>query len=278
MNLEHLKARALLQISESIDNDTLVLPRIPEVVEKIDAAMEGKRASIRDVSDIIKFESSISARILQISNSPLVRGSNKITSLHNAITRIGLEMVRNLVLCMAVKDSFSVKQPFLKKKMKDAWRRSIAVSMYAYVLAKKFRLDADFAMMAGMLHNLGVLPIIDYVSKHDELLEDKRILDYLIKTLHKIVGIKILRQWELQDELIEAVEFYDDVDTVRAGPIDIVDVIIVAHCYSNDSLENPLDWYRVRAIRKMNLSSFELHKILKDATKEISEMSMILFK
>jgi HD-like signal output (HDOD) protein len=277
MNIKELKEVALAKISESIENDTLVLPRVPEVVEKIDAAMAGRNTSIRDVGEIIKFESSISARILQIANSPLIRGSVKISSLQSAITRIGLEMVRNLVLCMAVKDSLTVKQPYLKNKMKESWGRSIAVSMYAFSLAKKFKLDADFAMMAGMLHNLGVLPIIDYVSKHEELLEDKRVLDFLIKALRKPVGIKILKQWEFQDELIDVVECYDEIDMERPGAIDILDVVIVANCYCTDSLENPLDWYRVRALRKMHLSSTELHQILKDATKEISEMSRILF-
>ena len=278
MSLEDLKNKAFIQISKSIDNDTLALPRVPEVVEKIDSAMLDKTTSIKDVSEIIKYESSISARILQIANSPLIRGNSKITSLHSAITRIGLEMVRNLVLCMAVKDSIPVKQSYLKKKMRQVWEHSIAVSMYAYVLAERFGKDADFAMMAGMLHNLGVLPIIGYVGKNEELLEDYRVLDYLISTLHKSIGIRILKQWEMQEELLEVIEGYDEIDKERAGAIDIVDIVQVAHCYSHDLRENTLDWYRVRALRKMHLTSSELAQILKAAVKEVSAMSDILFR
>jgi HD-like signal output (HDOD) protein len=278
MKLEDLKHSALLKISESIDNDSLVLPRVPEVVEKIDAAMVNQKTSIKEISEIIKFEASISARILQIANSPLIRGNAKITSLHSAVTRIGLEMVRNLVLCMAVKDSLTVRQSYLKKRMRQVWGDCIAVSMYSYVLANHFDLDADFAMMAGMLHNLGVLPIVGYVGKHDDLVDDSGVLDYLVSALHKPLGVRILKQWEMQRELIEVTEGYDEIDKARPGAIDIVDIVMVANCYNQDVRENTVDWYRVRALRKMHLSSSELDLILEDAVKEVSMMSEILFR
>lgn len=278
MNLDELERDALKKISKSIQDDSLVLPRVPEVVRKIDAAIANSETSMKEIGEIIKFESSITARILQIANSPLVRGNAKITSLHNAITRVGLEMVRNLVLCMGVKDSFSVNRSVLKRIMKGIWDDNTAIAMYAYVLAKHFGLNSDFAMMAGMLHSLGKLPIIDYASKHDEVLDNVRLFDYLIKTLHKPLGIKILRRWEFQEELISVIENYDEIDKERSGGIDIVDVVIVAYCFRNDTQANPLDWYRVRALRKMHLTRDELEKILRPVSGDVSEVSRILFE
>ena len=278
MNLDELERDALRKISKSIEDDSLVLPRVPEIVQKIDKAIANSDASIKEISEIIKFESSISARILQIANSPLVRGNTNITSLHGAITRIGLQMVRNLVLCMGVKDAFSIHGAVLRRKMKELWDDNVAIAMYAYVLANHFRMNCDFAMMAGMLHSLGKLPIIDYASKHREILEDERVFDYLMKTLHKPLGIKILRQWEFQDELISVIENYDEIDKERPGEIDVVDLVIVAYCFVIDTQSNPLDWYRVRALRKMHLTRNELEKILLPVTGEVSDVSKILFQ
>lgn len=277
MNLEELVRNALEKISKSIEDDTLVLPRVPEVVEKIDAAIADENSSLKEIGGIIQYESSISARILQIANSPLVRGNSNITSLHSAITRIGLDMVRNLVLCMGIKDAFITRNPFLKRKMKEIWDNNISIAMYAYFLAKHFKLNEDFAMMAGMLHSLGKLPIIDYAGKHSELVEDTRVFDYLINTLQKPLGIKILRQWEFDDELISVVENYDEIDKDRPGEVDVVDIVVVAYCFQSDTQENPLDWYRVKALRKMRLSRNELCKILQTARGEVAEMSNIMF-
>jgi len=277
MTLEEMERNALRKISKSIEDNSLVLPRVPEVVKKIDAAISNSHTSMKELGDIIKFESSISARILQIANSPLVRGNTKITSLQNAITRIGLEMVRNLVLCMGMRDSFTMSRYVLRKKMKELWDDNVAIAMYAYFLARHFGMNADFAMMAGMLHSLGKLPIINYASDNNEILEDPRVMDYLINTLNKPLGIKILRQWEFQEDLIDVIEHYDDIDRKRPGDIDYVDIVTLAYCYRNDTKENPMDWYRVRALRKVGMSYDELKRILHPVRGEVSEVAMILF-
>lgn len=277
MKLEDLERNALRKISQSIEDNSLVLPRVPEVVKKIDAVMQNSRTSMKEIGEIIKYEASISARILQIANSPLVRGNTKITSLQNAITRIGLEMVRNLVLCMGLRDSYSVNRYILRKKMKEIWDNNTAIAMYAYFLARHFGMNADFAMMAGMLHSIGKLPIINYASEHDDILEDPRLLEYLINTLHKPLGIKILRQWEFQEDLISIIENYDEYKVTRTGELDYLDIIIVAYCYLNDTKENPLDWYAVKALRKMGITRDELERILHPVRGEVSEVAMILF-
>jgi HD-like signal output (HDOD) protein len=277
MSLEELESNALKKISKSIEDNSLVLPRVPEVVKKIDAAINNSHTSMREIGEIIKYESSISARILQIANSPLVRGNTNINSLQSAITRIGLEMVRNLVLCMGVRDSFIVNRYALRKKMKELWDDNIAIAMYAYFLARHLGMNADFAMMAGMLHSLGKLPIINYASEHHEILDDSRVFDYLIKTLHKPLGIKILRKWEFQDELVSVVENYDEIDKSRPGEVDHVDVVIVSYSFRNDSHETPMDWYRVKALRKMGISRDELGRILNPVSGEVSEIAGILF-
>jgi HD-like signal output (HDOD) protein len=186
-------------------------------------------------------------------------------------------MVRNLVLCMGVRDSFSVNRYVLRKKMKELWDDNIAIAMYAYFLARHFGMNADFAMMAGMLHSLGKLPIINYASEHSDILDDPRVLEYLINTLHKPLGIKILRQWEFQEELISIIQYYDEIDRNRPGEIDFVDVVTVSYCFRNDTQEHPIDWYRVRALRKMGLSRDELARILRPVSGEVSEVGRILF-
>lgn len=275
--LKKLESTALEKIGESIEDGSLILPRIPEVVRRIDDAMTQEDVSIKEISDIIKFEPSISARIIQIANSPLVRGNVNITSLQGAITRVGLYMVRNLVLCMGLKDSFVPKGRFLRAKMKALWDANTAVAMYSYALSKYSPVSPDYAMMAGMLHGIGKLPIIDYVGKHPGLIEDERVYDYLVDTLHKPLGVRILRQWELQDDIIDVVEYYNDLRKERSGLVDVVDIVILAYGYYSDVPENPIDWYQIPALDRLGLTPDDLKKALRRTGTEIAEIAKILF-
>ena len=277
MNLEDKEHNALLHISKRIEDGTLALPRMPEVVRKIDLAMSNENASMKEICSLIQYEPSISARIMQIANSPLIRGISNITSLQSAVTRIGIDMVRNLVLCMGIKDSYSVRTSLLRNKMKQIWDDNTAISMYAYALAKHLRMDADNAMITGMLHSIGKLPIIDYANSHPEVVSETRVLDYLIDTLHKPLGIKIIRHWDFDDKYIDVIENYDNFDKPHPGDIDLVDIITLAYCYRINTPDSPLDWFRVKPLRKLKLSADQLEKILRPTNKEFTEISQILF-
>ncbi|MDH5182798.1 MAG: HDOD domain-containing protein [Gammaproteobacteria bacterium] len=277
MNLEDKEHNALLQISKRIEDGSLALPRMPEVVRKIDLAMSSENASMKEICSIIQYEPSISARIMQIANSPLIRGMSNITSLQSAVTRIGLDMVRNLVLCMGVKDSYKVRTSLLRNKMKLIWDDNTAIAMYSYTLARHLKMDADYAMIAGMLHSLGKLPIIDYANSNPEVVSEPHVLDYLIDTLHKPLGIKIIRNWEFDDEYIDVIENYDNFDKVRAGEVDLIDIITLAYCYRINTPDSPLDWFRVKPLRKLKLSADQLDKILQPTNNEFTEISQILF-
>lgn len=277
MNIEDKENNALLQISKRIEDGSLALPRMPEVVRKIDLAMSSDNVSMKEICNIIQYEPSISARILQIANSPLIRGISNITSLQSAVTRIGIDMVRNLVLCMGIKDSYKVRTSLLRNKMKRIWDDNTAIAMYSYSLARHLKMDADYAMIAGMLHSLGKLPIIDYANSHPEVVSEPHVLDYLIDTLHKPLGIKIIRHWDFDDAYIDVIESYDNFDKVREGEIDLVDIITLAYCYRINTPDSPLDWFRVKSLRKLKLSAEQLEKILQPTNKEFAEVSQILF-
>ena len=94
------------QLLNDLDKDTLVLPTLPEVAIRVRDALADEEQSLADVSKVITTDAALSARLIQVSNSPLLRTSNPIDSVESAVTRMGSNMVRNLVTSIVMEQMF----------------------------------------------------------------------------------------------------------------------------------------------------------------------------
>src|SRR5690554_956947 len=90
-------------IKAAIESDKLQLPTIPEVALKVRQAVNKDNASDAEIAKTISSDPALSARLLQIANSPLYRARQKIESLQAAITRLGHNTIRSLVMNLAMK-------------------------------------------------------------------------------------------------------------------------------------------------------------------------------
>jgi len=73
--------------------------------------------------------------------------------------------------------------------MRDLWQHSIEVAAASQVIASKQpNIANDEAMLAGLIHQIGALPILMKAADMPELLEDPRRLDTLIDNLYPKIG------------------------------------------------------------------------------------------
>ena len=89
------------ELKKAVETDRLVLPTLPEVALKIRSAVENENASTQKIADTLTQDASLSARLIQVANSPLYRSRNPIDDLQMAVTRLGIRMVRDLVISLA---------------------------------------------------------------------------------------------------------------------------------------------------------------------------------
>ena len=94
----------------------------------------------------------------------------------------------------------------LQKRMEDVWRHSTRVAAISYVLAREVPgLDAGHAMLAGLMHDIGVIPILTSAEHHAALADDTDLLDRMVQRLRADCGAMILRAWEFAPEFIDVV-------------------------------------------------------------------------
>ncbi len=180
------------------------LPSLPDVVRQINKALQDPNLDFQRVAHILQMDPVVAARIIQVANSALYMSTRPAESLKDAITRIGLEGVRAIVMTVALRNLFKPKASVIAQRMQQLYESSITVGVISHVLARRLnrRFDADHAFLAGLLHDIGVVPVLVVAEGHSDLKGDATLLETAIQAMRGPVGMMLLRQWEFDADLI----------------------------------------------------------------------------
>jgi len=243
---------------DDLEHNRLVLPTLPEVALKVRDAVEKQDASAGDIAKIISIDVALSARLLQVCNSPLYRTRTPVENIQTAIARLGNIQVRNLVSSMVMQQMFQATSDVLDKKMRSAWEHSTNVASICFVLAATAGIPKDQAMLAGLIHDIGALPIMVHAETMPELRDDPALLNKIIMKLHTIIGEKILRDWEFPKSLVDVAAQHENLNRNPETGADYVDVVIVSNLQSYIGSNHPctkIDWSTIPAFQRLGIES-----------------------
>lgn len=248
------------ELLDAIDNDELILPTLPEVALRVREAAEDPDISIPELSKVISNDAALTARIIKVVNSPLLRSNTEIGDLNMAVNRLGMSYTANLALGLAMEQMFQATSDVIDRRLREVWNRSTEVAGVCHVLCRHFtRLKPDQATLAGLVHQIGVLPILTYAEENGQLLNDPFTLEKVIEQLHPLLGQRILQAWDFAPALSIVPAQYLEFDRV-SEQVDYVDIVQVAVLQSYAGSEHPLgqiDWTQVEAFAKLGLEVSE---------------------
>jgi len=263
--------------------DKLVIPCLPDVALKLRSAIQ-KDIGIQEAVQIINFDSVISSRLIQIVNSPLYRAVNPITNSLDAVSRLGLDTTRNLVTSISIQNLFKSKNKETKLKVHELWKKSIEVSSISYTLAVLTKkANPDEALLAGLTHNIGALPILIFADSLNQNEYSEQDLKHTIKTLQGLIGSLILKEWGFPENLQVIPKNIEKWYGNEQGELDISDVVLLAKYHSYIGSENSQQLpaiYTLPAFQKLGnneLTPDMSLQTLNDAKQQIAE-AMSLFR
>ncbi|MDH1654840.1 HDOD domain-containing protein [Pseudomonas mosselii] len=238
--MNKLAEKVQAQLLAAIDRDDLVLPTLPEVALSIREAAEDSEISVSALSKVIGRDAALSARLIKVVNSPLMRAAVEVTDLHTAITRLGINYSCNLAIGLVIEQIFHARAPAVEHKLRDIWANSLEVAGISYELCRRYtQLKPDQATLGGLVHQIGALPVLIYAEEHNELLSDPICLHFVIEQIQPVLGDKILSAWEFPEQLINVPSQMQDLDR-RTDQIDYIDIVQIARCISQRERSRPL--------------------------------------
>lgn len=262
-------------LHDEIQANRLILPSLPEVALKVRDAVEQEKINAVKLAAMIAEDAALAARLIQVANSPLYRGRTEITNLQMAITRMGYNTVRTLLMSLAMQQIFQPTSALLDRYFHAIWQTSVNVAAISRALAAFYpHLNAEHALLAGLIHQIGKLPILTLAEQTPGLANDQTRLDHLLEALHPQIGGVILKNWNFPQTLLEVVtEYLQWQRQPDGGLADYVDVVQVAYLehLTGSGEELPVDPSQVSAFARLGLApDIEIIEIeAVDATKQL---------
>ena len=192
------------------------------------------------------------------------------------VARLGSKLVRNLVTSQVMKQMFQATHDGVDQRLRAVWEHSVQVAAIARALAGPCSgIVPDQAMLAGLLHDIGTLPILYRAEERHDLLATPGLLDGLICRLHTRIGSAILTHWRFSESLVEVAAEHENLARSHPGGADLVDIVQVANLQSHIGTDHPLgwvDWGQVSAFQRLGLD-VDVHEIeLTACTEEIEQV------
>ena len=217
-------------IKEELLGEKIKLPGLPDIARRVQVGVNNPDFNAADIAKIIQTDIPLSGRIIQVANSPLYQGVTPVENCQTAITRLGMKVVKNLVTSFSVRRLYSGKSSLARKKVEQLWKHSVKIGAISFTLARVTPgFDPERAMLAGLVHGIGELLILNYAEKHSELLKDEVIYQEVVKRYQHKIGALILKQWRFDQALIQVALSSEDWFRNPAVKPDYADVIMVSH-------------------------------------------------
>jgi putative nucleotidyltransferase with HDIG domain len=265
------------EIIASLDEQPLPLGTVAEAVIRMTTDPE---VSAKDLAMAISGDPGLAGKLIKRANSAFYSGSERITTVPQAIVRIGFPGTRALAVAGSVHALFrSGDAEGFEQRL---WRHSLAVATGARVLIRHIRPALDEEVyLGGLLHDIAKLILLQrFSSAYQPVLRraqesDANELDIestMLGFTHADLGAMILERWKFGPEQIEAVRFHHQPERATAhgedgGSQDIITHLAHAICLANlmaKALEHVSDGDRKSALvhtpsaRFFGLSSEEI--------------------
>ena len=195
------------------------LPSLPEVYRRIVSELSRPDGNIVKIAEIVSEDVGMSAKILQLVNSAFFGVPRQIDSIRQAVTLLGFEILKSLVLSQQVFKAYDdlERSGLNLSGIIRHCNRTGALARRIAILEDLPSIQCDQALMAGMLHNVGKLILADcyperYASVCTEV-EETGVSDRVAEEAefgvsHELIGGCLLGVWGLPDNIVEAVSFH----------------------------------------------------------------------
>lgn len=228
---------------------TVDIPSCPAVVSSAMAEAQKDEPDLRRMAELISNDPAMSAAALKLANSPLYRSGSRISSVRQAVERLGTKNVVCIVVSVALRSSVS---GLSNSWLEGFWRRNTQLALTAALIARRqFGISPDAAYTYTLFHDAAV-PIMmkrfpEYGKVMDKTMAEGRFLvdaerEYFPCT-HPIVGSLLVRNWGLPAILGLAIRFHHEPDayelpdkTLPGGALSFIAVTQVAEHISHEIL------------------------------------------
>jgi len=254
------------------------LPTLPTVASEIITLTAREDTTLADIANLVSKDTALSVKILKVSNSAFYSFAQQISSINQAVSILGINAVRSLVLSFSF---LSMKGG--KKKVhfnfEQFWKNSLACAVASKLILERVKgADTEEIFICGLLQNLGELIVaITFPEEYEAVLAKITEGQYdalnaeedTFGTSHPTIGYEVAKNWGFPEVLLLPILYHHDPLQYKGGNKKIevtckasyLSDLLVAILYS----DKPQDFhnrFRKEAKKLLGLTNEDLDHIL----------------
>lgn len=271
-----MQSHLIEQVSLAIERNELVLPAMPDLIIKIQKMLDNMNVSITEIVSALASDPAIVAQLIRAANCATYNDKPRVTNITSAVSRLGFKFMRNILIDIAMVKLSRTSHPVMQKHLSAFWSHSREVAVLSYVLAKtQPHLDAEQAMLAGLLHDIGTLPLCLHLEQAEGLTDMS--LDAIVRKFRAPIGESLLKSWGFPPEFTEVTFAHEDLfRETGCDRASYADIVTVANML-NKSTVNLVNWDNVAAVKRLWFSPETFRTFFSLFEPEIRQAHDILF-
>ena len=191
----------------------LELPFLPETCAKVIASCHDERSDPRAVAELIQRDQALAAHVLRIANSAAYAPKERIVSLQQAVSRLGLATVCEIALAVSLKARVFQARGY-QAIARELWRHSAMAGSYAKEIARVRRFNVEGAFTCGLMHDVGkpvvLLAFLELLAERGDARPPYHVLEAAMDRFHARVGALLVERWGLPEWIRDAIQHHDD--------------------------------------------------------------------
>ena len=218
--------------------DVSAIPSLPQLYMEISRAAASEDCSLREITRIIERDMAMTAKLLQLVNSAFFGLGQRISSPEKAVSLLGINRIKAIVLVDQVFSQFSIKGGEHGFTADSLWRHSLQVAHLARAISKHEKQNGDRpdqAYTAGLLHDIGILIL---ASQHREAFSKVIGADNPMgidnDPVHAVAGAHLLSLWGLPSRIVEAVALHHTPNSIAFDGLCALSAVHVADALLSD--------------------------------------------
>lgn len=212
MNTASNEQLIISQTNQRIQRDDVEVPMLPEVANRVVQITRDPESEASELAKLIQSDQALAGHVMRIANSALYSPNASLVSLQQAITRLGMDIISDIALAASL-NSKMFNAPGFEKYIQENLTYSLMSGLWSKEIARECRRNVETAFLAGLLHDIGRLIGIQLVTEVASTINanvDHRIVLALANHFQRILGVKVVNQWEMPSLVCDVVTWFDD--------------------------------------------------------------------
>jgi len=265
-------------LAAELSGGKVELPGFPHIVMRVQRVLSDEKADASRIVRVLGSEPVLATQLVRMANSAALNpGGMPVTDLRAAVTRVGVDTVRSATIAFAMRqlrEAASLRG--LEMQLGIQWRRSVQVASLCFVVARRLTsVNADTALLAGLLQGIGRLYILTRASHHRSLFCDAAAYQAIEQDWHLSIAAALLENWGIADEIVQAVHESENLERETRGAPGLPEVLVVGTLLAEahgDASALAAQVHCAKPLQRLRLDQLACERFLAESAQEVSAL------